>query len=533
MIVQHENATEILRQEIQSSLDAEKSLAERNRLGQYATPYSLAIEITELVQSLYPNLPHYLHFGDPAIGSGSFFSAALATFGRNRITSAIGIEIDASFAAAAQKLWANFGLEVHHADFTRLIASDFNIAAPNLLLTNPPYIRHHHLDRATKERLQRLTRRLTGVEVNGLAGLYIYFLLLATSWMAEEGIAAWLIPSEFMDVNYGESVKRFLLDHVTLRRVHRFDPDDVQFGDALVSSAVIVFRKTRPPVNHLVEFSFGGTIRSPAARELTSIERLRKTRKWTVLPSHAKNDRRPHENEDQPTLMNLFRIQRGIATGCNKFFVLDRADAERRGLPANFLRPILPSPRFLKDVIIEADQDGYPLLNPQLCVIDCDLPETLVRSEHPALWHYLQTAETLGIREGYLIKKRNPWYRQEQREPAPFLCTYMGRGANDKQPFRFIWNRSQAVASNLYLLLYPRGAMREMLKRYPDRGGEIREILSCISGYELRGAGRVYGGGLQKIEPKELGRISAVSLISRWPELQQTDAHFGSRHLFS
>src|SRR5207248_1536624 len=126
-------------------------------------------------------------------------------------------------------------------------------------------VRHHHLNREEKERLGRLTFERTGVEVNGLAGLYVYFLLVATAWLEDGGHAAWLVPSEFMDVNYGAAIKRFLCDRVTLLRVHRFDPERVQFDDALVSSVVLTLRKARPPENHTVRFTFGGSIADPAA----------------------------------------------------------------------------------------------------------------------------------------------------------------------------------------------------------------------------------------------------------------------------
>jgi len=533
MIAQRETSVEARREALQASIDATKSSADRNRLGQFATPNALAIEIARYLNSLIGTRTRGVRFADPAIGTGSFFSAALTVFGQRRIKSAVGIELDTSFCNAARDLWTENGLEVVCGDFTRVVASASCPPAPNLVLANPPYVRHHHLNRAQKDHLQRLTHKMTGVEVNGLSGLYVYFLLLATAWMADSGHAAWLIPSEFMDVNYGTGIKRYLCDRVTLIRAHRFDPAEVQFGDALVSSVVIVLRKAPPPPQHAVEFSFGGTIAEPHACDRISSQTLRDSRKWTVYPSHAQNDRRVSCDDGGPRLAHLFRIQRGIATGSNGFFILDRAEAKRRGLPSRYLRPILPSPRHMRATVIDADNVGYPLIDRQLCVIDCDLPEHVLEEHYPALWEYLNTANLLGIRDGYLVGKRSPWYKQEQREPAPFLCTYMGRGTHEKQPFRFILNRSKAIGTNLYLMLYPQKALATMLHKHPNRAASIHELLGRVTGDELRGEGRVYGGGLHKIEPSELGRICAASFIDRWPELGESVRRIETPSLFS
>ncbi len=520
MIARHENPIEDRRQSIQAALDAGRSAAARNRLGQFATPIALAIEIAEYVQSVAGDRLSAVRFADPAIGTGCFYSATLSVFGGDRIQSAVGVELDSAFCDAARDLWSERGLDLVQGDFTRIVASSMRPVAPNLILANPPYVRHHHLGRGDKKRLQTLACQMAGVKVNGLAGLYVYFLLLATAWMEDGGYAAWLIPSEFMDVNYGAALKRYLTEGVTLIRAHRFAPDDVQFGDALVSSVVLVFRKMVPLPVHAVEFTFGGTIREPRACDSIPLGILGESRKWTGFPRHAQNDRRTSSVGHGPTLGDFFRIQRGIATGSNKFFVLARRDAERRRFPKRYLRPILPSPRLLKTTVLESDRDGYPLTEPQLCVIDCDLPEAVIQIRYPSLWEYLQTAAELGIKDGYLVRKRTPWYRQEQRDSAPFLCTYMGRGSDEQQPFRFIWNHSQAIGTNVYLMLYPKNALARMLRDHPDHATHVFALLGQLTGHELRGEGRVYGGGLNKIEPSELARVSATAFVERWPTLR-------------
>ncbi len=307
--------------------------------------------------------PGPVRFADPAVGTGSFFSAALAVFDKDRIESAVGVEFDAAFCEAARDLWGGAGLQVVTGDFTRVVANGLLPDRPNLILANPPYVRHHHLQREDKERLQRLVREMAGVEVNGLAGLYVYFLLLATAWMEDGGLAAWLIPSEFMDVNYGAALKRFLCDRVTLIRIHRFDPDDLQFGDAFVSSAILLFRKTPPPPEHAIAFTFGGTIAKPQASEAIPLDRLRgpasgpstqKTPTTTgTYPAMAMG-------RSSPTSSASSAASPPVATSSSFWSILTRAAA---ACPSAYLRPILPSPRNLKTTIIEPDDEGYPRLD--------------------------------------------------------------------------------------------------------------------------------------------------------------------------
>jgi adenine-specific DNA-methyltransferase len=488
------------RQILQERLDAAKTAAERNRLGQFATPPNLALDIARYTLDLWQSRTDVASFLDPAIGSGSFYCALRRTFSPQTIADACGVEIDPPFADAAKSLWGDSGLRIISGDFTRLSPDRLY----NLVVTNPPYVRHHHLDRSDKERLKTRVADRFGLDISGLAGLYAYFLLLCDAWTAPSGLAIWLIPSEFMDVNYGAVVKTYLTENVKLLHIHRYCPSDVQFCDALVTSAIVVFEKSPAADHHQVRFSFGGSITNPASSERVPLAALRTAKKWTGLSKGW-----TLAVEESHTLGDFFSIKRGMATGANSFFILERDEAIRKGIPAEFLRPILPSSRHLPDAVIDTDPDGYPRLKKPLAIIDCDLPEEVIQRRHPAFWRYLERGKAQGIHSGYLTSRRTPWYSQEKRGAAPFLCTYMGRQGIGGNPFRFFWNKSRAVAANVYLMLYPKGEMKAALDARPDLYRIIFAHLQSLTGEHLIKEGRVYGGGLHKMEPKELANLRA------------------------
>lgn len=507
----------------QMRLDGLKTAEERNQCGQFATPAALALSLARYVRGLRGEGP--IRFLDPAIGSGSFYSAISQTFAPEQIESATGIELDPLFAETAAHLWGARGLHVIKGDFTKQSPPT---ARFDVVLTNPPYVRHHHLSGTEKKRLRAQLVRSLHLDISGLAGLYCYFMLLCHNWMTEHGLAVWLVPSEFMDVNYGVTLRRYLTEHVTLLHIHRFFPTDSQFTDALVSSAVVAFRKSPPSSGHRVRFSFGGPIECPQSEAFVTLDTLRNSRKWTQFPDATTVD-----ETGELTLGDLFAIKRGLATGSNDFFILEESDIRTWQIPRHALKPILPGPRHLANNVVEALGSGEPNVSPHLYLLDCNETEDKIKIIFPRFYEYLQAGRARKIHQAYLASRRVPWYSQEGRPPAPFLCTYMGRSRNGKHPFRFIWNRSQATAHNVYLMLYPKRHLRDVLDQNPEIQAHVFEALQSITPAKFLSQGRVYGGGLYKIEPKELARIPArvvLDAISTPLRIERQDDLFPIPH---
>lgn len=475
------------RQQLQKQLDAQKGVKERNVMGQFATPYALACEIMRVVKGFVGG--GQVSFLEPAMGLGAFYSAAVETFG-GQMGRAVGFEVDGHYGRPAQALWSGFPIDIRIADFLRQQSPAEKF---NCLVANPPYVRHHHIEAAVKAGLRGRVERGFGVKMSALAGLYCYFMLLSTPWLAEGGVSCWLVPAEFLDVNYGVAVKQFLTSRVRLLRVHRFAADSVQFDDTLVSSCVVVFQNLPPGGGRSVEFTSGGSLNEPALRMSVPLDALRPSDKWTTL--FRPRTMRP---EHKYVLGDFFKVRRGVAMGDNGFFIVKTEDARARGIADEFLVPIMPAPRHLP-------KDATMVDGSELSLFSCAADEPTLRSRFPSTWRYVEQGASQGVPSGYICRQRRPWYSCPRPAPAPFVVPYMGRTGG---AFRFIWNAGRAVTANVYLNLHPLPQYAAAL-RHDGNLQTVWRALNAIPPDVMEAHGRVYGGGLRKFEPGELMGLPA------------------------
>ena len=429
---------------------------------------------------------------DPGVGAGRllFRAAQRPEAGAQRL---VGLDVD-----PVSLEMARVNLLVRGINNFALRRSNFLLsnpsARPDALTCNPPYSRHHAIPPWEKEAIHAGFEQRLGLRLSRLAGLHVLFLVRAIEVVTNGGRLAFITPAEWLDVNYGRTIKRFVLDRARVEALVIFERDHLFFDGALTTAAITFLREGAPagPTRVVrlprrlpeVEDVLAAVAGEKTGLSVETVELSAETR-WS-RPGHRRVSRGKR-------LGDLARVRRGIATGCNRFFVVSEADCREHHLNRSDLRPCITTPR-----LVDGDQFSLKDLERlpddiRRWVLDCRDPASANRDD--ALGKYLRWGmDVHGAHAGYLASRREPWYALEQRGDSPILFTYMNR----KRP-RFIRNRASAVPLNTFLIVEPQaGINSDELWRALNSKHVLRQLA-----HERRN----YGGGLWKLEPAELGEI--------------------------
>lgn len=421
---------------------------------------------------------------DPGVGSGRFLRRALQLAPG---LEAIAIDLDPLATLMTRANVAVLGLEnvrVLNEDYTRVKLP--RIPGRTAFLGNPPYVRHHGLSAKAKS-LAKLAAASLGHDLSGLAGLHAHFFLYTASFARPNDVGCFVTSSEWLDVNYGEIIRKLLLNDLGGESIHVVEPSALPFDGAQTTAVIATFRVGTAPdplrmqdVTDLADLSPLAETGRPINRQ-----RLIETRRWSGLL------RAPEAiPEGFVELGELCRVHRGTVTGANATWV------HRQGvdLPASVLYPSITRAR-------ELFAAGDVLTTAEALKLVVDIPselDELETADRRRIQRFIREAKRAGVDRGYVAAHRRAWWSVGLKQPAPILATYMAR-----RPPTFVVNEVSARHINIAHGLYPR---QELSTYQVTRLAESLRLRAGLTG------GRVYAGGLTKFEPREMERLLVPNL---------------------
>ncbi|MBI2663799.1 N-6 DNA methylase [Candidatus Woesearchaeota archaeon] len=430
---------------------------------------------------------------DPGTGSGAFLKA-LNEIDRSKNTNFYGIDID--IEVLKEDIYKEVNCHVEQRDFLKNPPNERFKA----VVANPPYIRHHRIDKETKLFLKQLSKKKTGVIIDGRAGYHIYFLIQALSLLENKGRLAFIMPADTCEGTFAKRLWNWITRNFSLECVITFDEKATPFP-SIDTNAVIFFikkemqkkeikwvRVNKADTDDLYNFAESDF----QDRSLNNLEITTRTLKEALetglsRPQQLNNGFKYH-------LSDFANVMRGIATGANEFFFLTKEQVEELQIPKNFLKLAIGRTRdatgnlLSKEDIRELEDKGRPtylLSINQQCE---NLPETLA--------NYIKKGVKLDLPNRALIKQRKKWYYMERRETPALLFAYLGRRNS-----RFIKNEAGVVPLTGFLCVYP----KRNDEKYINALWEILNHPETIENLKL--VGKSYGSGAVKVEPRNLERL--------------------------
>lgn len=212
---------------LEQAYSAITPLEHRRRYAQFFTPPKIATLMAE-----WAVLPDTETLLDPAAGLGALIRAAHARKPNLQVTA---FEKDPNILRAFSETYSQQNLpEIVRGDF---LTYDFS-SRFDAVLMNPPYLRHHDLSYEF-DIFAEFSRRF-GIEISRLSNAYFLFTLKAASLLRPGGRASIIIPTEWMNANFGASMKGFLINQNFLKEIIYFSSCSDIFDDALTTACVLL-----------------------------------------------------------------------------------------------------------------------------------------------------------------------------------------------------------------------------------------------------------------------------------------------------
>ena len=296
--------------------------------GGYYTPESLADFIVRWVKNIKPK-----KILEPSCGDGVFLKAIDRHINNADISAIEFLKKEANKARDFEKKGKKNNFKVKCADFLSWSISKLEKKESifDAVVGNPPFIRYQYLPKEFQNKSEQIFK-LKKCNFTKHTNAWVPFLISSISLLRNGGRFGMVIPAEIMHVMHAQSLRKFLENECY--RIFVIDPQDLWFEGVLQGAVILLaekkIKKSQMSKGLIVERVKGKSFLGKDPEIFFSKNSNKYMRnldqKWMrAIISKECNEllTRLKKNKKIKKFSQIAKVDVGIVTGANKFFLVD------------------------------------------------------------------------------------------------------------------------------------------------------------------------------------------------------------------
>lgn len=455
--------------------------------GSYYTPYNV---ISFMIDYLKTENQDFSRVLEPSAGDGRFIPSLIGE--ADYIET---VEIAGEKVKTIENMYQCNKLTVKQADF--LEYATHQMEGYSLIIGNPPYINPKLLDKESMEKAKRLCET-EGLSASVMQNMWLAFVVGACKLLLDGGTIFFVLPMEFLQVQYAEKLRIYLetkFNTIHIISFHKFVFPDIEQEVCLV---YLTNRQTPPCI--LYKIYENADERTPILQN--TIKKNKPLQKWSnAILSDDDILLLKEQSEKYEKIEKIGTTAPGIVTGGNKYFILSE-DKVKEYHCQKYVLPILQKSSYVEEQTIVIDEKvmeqirkkNKPMYMLDLANVEEKLPDELTS--------YLEESgnkkigdSDIALKDRFKCANRKPWYG------VPIV------------------KKGEVIFFKRYDIL-PRVYINEADIHTTDAGYHIRlndgydkeSLVFCfynsLTLAQCEYNGRYYGGGVRELVPSEFKSVT-------------------------
>ncbi|UKB79561.1 Eco57I restriction-modification methylase domain-containing protein [Chryseobacterium sp. MEBOG07] len=454
----------------------------KKNTGSYYTPAYLASFITKrVIRNLSSKKFEIL---EPSVGDGSFIEALQECSEKD--ISVTALDINKKELQKASTKWINNNSFIHQnfLDFA-------SVKKFSAIIGNPPYIKKKLLTDEDLLKIKEIHFNSNLTE-NSISNIWTAFLIKSISLLKSNGIISFVLPSELLQVKYGEEIRRFLISQ--FERIEIFTFNDLMFECKGQDTIVVIgYKKHRTKGQYFVNIESQEQLNNNNFSLQKNDILVRNDTKWS---HHFLNERELNVIVELKRNLNEIKYyiesKPGIVTAANDFFIADSETIEKYDL-RNFAVPIIKRGLYVNGSVVFDNNNLRQLSENNIPTNFIYIKESDQLSDKAK--DYIEIGEQQELHKRHKTSIRKKWYAVPNVASAPKAFFFKRSHLYPK----LVKNNSDAYVTD--------SAYKIEMKENFNINSFIFSFYNSLTLLFAELEGRYYGGGVLELIPSEFKKL--------------------------